>query len=62
MSECKHGIPLVNGIGCIICSNRRPAGKVVVKLTKSERITEEMRRLSRLSADQFDEVPLADFI
>lgn len=59
LDECKHGIPLVNGLGCVICSNRTTEA-VCVKL---ERGTRETRINSVLNRhDKVDEVSATEFL
>jgi recombinational DNA repair protein RecR len=62
LTECNHGIPLVNGKGCIICSNKDREGRIVISLAKGSRVTTEMRRLASLGADKVDEVPVDQFV
>ena len=61
MDECKHGVPLVNGMGCMICSNRTPADKVFVKLKRDTRETAMNKVLCSLTEDFVEEVPVSRF-
>lgn len=60
--ECKHGIPLVNGFGCVICSNRTVADKVYLRLETGTRETSIVKKLRGMASDMVDEVPISKFI
>lgn len=62
LTECRHGIPLVNGKGCVICSNRQPIAAVYVKMQRGERVTKAMRRLNSLKDNEVEVVDLTKFL
>lgn len=50
MSECLHGVPLVNGIGCLICTPKPVVKKVKEKLAKVRQPTVKTQKLIDLDA------------
>lgn len=62
MEECLHGIPLVNGKGCMICSNRNPSNTVYVNLDRGTRETRINQALKALGDDAVIELSAEQFI